>query len=186
MSLDLDDLIRLMSRFLQQFKVDNFTFGAVALNFWIPPRFTHDLDLVVCVKKGALSKLVNELNKLGFKITASLRRKLREGRIIKLPIGDTKLDIKLCVHDHDFEALKRAQRFVQGPYVIFVASPEDLVLYKLQYWRRQDQADLERLLAEYGSLDRDYIEAWLDKVEADTGFPVRKRWEALLRGEIAE
>ena len=184
--MSLDDLIRLMSGFLKKFSIDHFTFGAVALNFWVPPRFTHDLDLVLCIKKGALSELVKELNKIGFKITASLQRKLGEGRLIKLPIGDTELDIKLCVYDHDYEALKRAQRFIQGPYVIFVASAEDLVLYKLQYWRRQDQADVERIVAEYEPLDRDYIKAWLDKIEVETGFPVRKRWEALLRGEISE
>jgi hypothetical protein len=184
--MNLDDLIRLMGEFLQKFKIDHFTFGAVAMNFWIPPRFTHDLDIVLCVKKGALPRLTKELNLLGFKITPSLQRKLGEGRLIKLPIGNTELDLKLCLYSHDYEALKRAQKFVQGPFVIFVSSAEDLVLYKLQYWRRQDQADVEKILAEYGPLDRDYIEAWLDQVEAETGFPVRKRWEAFLRGEISE
>jgi hypothetical protein len=184
--MNLDDLIRLMAEFLQKFKVDHFTFGAVAMNFWIPPRFTHDLDVVLCIKKGELRRLVKELNHFGFKITASLQRKLGEGRIIKLPIDDTELDLKLCAYAHDYEALKRAQKFVQGPFVIFVASAEDIVLYKLQYWRRQDQADVERILAQYKPLDRGYIVSWLDKVEEETGFPVRKRWEAFLRGETAE
>lgn len=184
--MNLDDLIRLMAEVLQRFEVDHYTFGAVAMNFWIPPRFTHDLDVVLCIRKGELPRLVKELNKLGFKITSSLQRKLGEGRLIKLPIDDTELDLKLCIHAHDYEALKRAQKYVQGPFVIFVASAEDIVLYKLQFWRRQDQADVERIVAEYKPLDRDYIEAWLDKVGIDTGSPVRKRWEAFLRGEIAE
>lgn len=181
----LDDLIRLMADFLQKFKVDHFTFGAVAMNFWIPPRFTHDLDIVLCIKKGTLQRLVKELNAFGFKITSSLQRKLSEGRLIKLPIGDTELDLTLCVHSHDYEALKRAQRFTQGPFAIYVASAEDIILYKLTYWRRQDQADVERLVMEYKPLDRSYIERWLDKVGLDTGSPVRKRWEAFLKGESA-
>jgi len=175
-----------MAEFLQKFKVDHFTFGAVAMNFWIPPRFTHDLDVVLCIKKGELPRLVTELNTHGFKITQALQRKLGEGRLIKLPIDATELDLKMCVHPHDYVALKRAHEFAQGPFVIFVASAEDIVLYKLQYWRRQDQADVERIVAEYKPLDLDYIEAWLDTVEADTSFPVRERWEAFLRGEIAE
>ena len=59
--MNLDDLIRLMSDFLRKFSVDHFAFGAVAMNFWIPPRFTHDLDLVLCIKKGALPQLVKRI-----------------------------------------------------------------------------------------------------------------------------
>lgn len=184
--MSLDDLIRLMADFLQKFKVDHFTFGAVAMNFWIPPRFTHDLDIVLCIKKGALPRLVKELNGIGFKITKSLQRMLGEGLLVKLPTGDTELDLKLCVYSHDYETMKRAQRFVQGPFTIFVASAEDIVLYKLQYWRKQDQADVEKILSEYTPLDRTYVEAWLDRIEAETGFHVRKRWEAFLRGEFVE
>jgi hypothetical protein len=184
--MNLDDLIRVMADFFKRFKVDHFTFGAVAMNFWIPPRFTYDLDVVLCIDKGALPYLVKELNKLGFKITSALQRKLGEGRLIKLPIDDTELDLKLYSYSHDYEAFQRAQKFVQGQFTISVASAEDIVLYKLQYWRRQDQADVERILAEYKPLDRKYIEAWLDQVEEETGFQVKKRWKGLLRGEFVE
>lgn len=180
--MSLDDLIRLMAGFLAKFEVDHFTFGAVAMNFWIPPRFTHDLDLVLCVKKGALPRLVRELNVHGFRITSSLQRKLGEGRLIKLPIDDTELDLVLCANPHDYESLKRARKFVQGAFAIFIASAEDIVLYKLKYWRRQDQADVAKIVAEYKPLDRRYIETWLDKIGEDEGFPVRRRWEALLGG----
>lgn len=184
--MNLGDLIRLMAEFLEKFEVDHFTFGAVAMNFWVPPRFTHDLDIVLCIKKGALPRLVKELNVHGFKITSSLQRKLGEGRLIKLPIDDTELDLVLCAHTHDYEALKRAKKFVQGSFEIFVASAEDIVLYKLKYWRRQDQADVAKIVAEYKPLDQEYIEIWLGKIEEDEGFPVRKRWEAFLSGGTEE
>lgn len=178
----LDDLIRLMSDFLSKFKVDHFTFGAVAMNFWIPPRFTNDLDMVFCIKKGVLLKLVTELNGLGFKVTANLRRKIGEGRVVHLPIGDTRLDVKICTAEHDYAALERAETFVRGPYTLRIATAEDIVLYKLQSWRSQDQTDIKKIVAEYDPLDREYIDDWLDKIEVETGYPVVERWDAVLLG----
>jgi hypothetical protein len=184
--MNLEFLIKVMANFARNYQVDYFTFGAVAMNFWIPPRFTNDLDLVFCIKKGALSTAVKELNKLGFKISASLHRKLSEGRIINLPIGTTKLDLKVCFNPHDYEALKRARPFTQGAVEMRIATAEDIILYKLQPWRRQDHADVERILAEYKPLDKMYIEKWLDPIEENTGFPVRHRLESLVRGEIVD
>ena len=57
--------------------------------------------------------------------------------------------------------------------------PEDLVLFKLQYWRRQDQADIERMLKLRADLDVKYVEKWVDPIEEETGFPVRARWKEI-------
>lgn len=176
----LDELIRLMSDFLDRFEVDHFTFGAVAMNFWIPPRFTNDLDMVFCIKKGALHNLVTELNGLGFKVTTNLRRKIGEGRVVHLPIGDTRLDIKVCTTEHDYVSLERARPFVEGAYTLRVATAEDIVLYKLQSWRSQDQTDIKKIVAEYSPLDREYIDGWLDRIEVETGHPIIERWDGIL------
>ena len=62
-----------------------------------------------------------------------------------------------------------------------VATPEDIVLYKLQTWRTQDQADIENLLANVKRLDRRYIAEHLATLEDGTGHPVRERWRAIAR-----
>lgn len=177
----LDELIPLIARLFSSKGYCYFTFGGVGVSLWGRPRTTRDLDVVVRLERGALPSFVAELKEAGFRITRSLHRKLAEGRIIQLPIGATELDIKLCAQGHDMEALARAKRAAFEGFVLWVASPEDIVLYKLQSWRTQDQADIENLLANVKALDRRYIDDRLEAIGEKTGHPVRKRWEEILR-----
>ena len=76
---------------------------------------------------------------------------------------------------HDQEALARAKRAAFEGFDLWVASPEDIVLYKLQTWRTQDQVDIENLLANANALDRRYIGERLAAIEEETGHPGRER-----------
>ena len=176
----LDELIPLIARLFSSKGYRYFTFGGVGVSLWGRPRTTHDIDVVVCLERGAVPALVADLKGIGFRITRSLQRKLTEGRIVQLPIGATELDIKLCAEGHDMETLSRAKRADFGGFELMVASAEDLVLYKLQMWRTQDQADIENLLSNVQGLDRRYIRRHLAPIEESTGHPVRERWEDIV------
>jgi len=175
----LEKLIELIGRLMEEEKIRYFTFGAVAMDFWVSPRMTHDLDLVLCVEKKEIPRLATLLNGKGFQFSKSLQRKLGEGRIVNLPIGTTKLDLKLCATDHDRMAADRATEFESDSHRLWVATPEDVVLYKLQVWRRQDQADIERLKKEVVDLDEDYIHEWITTIEAEGDIPMLARWESV-------
>ena len=171
------ELIEFMGRFFEKEKVDYFIFGATAMNFWAPPRNTVDLDAVVAVDKRRGVAFLDQLRKSKFPITKDQSRKFFEGRIVQIPLGDTQLDLKICKTRHEREALARARSFDHPNYRLRIASPEDLVLFKLQAWRRQDQADLERLVQHRKDLDLTYIRSWLGPIEEGTGFPMAQRWD---------
>src|SRR5262245_16300770 len=57
----LDDLLRFAGTFFDEKGVDYYVFGATAMNFWIPPRSTADLDAVLSVDKKRAVRLVEEL-----------------------------------------------------------------------------------------------------------------------------
>ena len=175
----LDELMRFAGLFFEKEGVDYFIFGATAMNFWVPPRNTVDLDVVLCVDKRRGTQVLGKLRGRKFPVTKSLMRKFLEGRLIKLPVGDTELDLKLFRTEHERQALARSKVFSAGDHRLRIAVPEDLVLFKLQYWRRQDQADIERMLKLRADLDAKYIERWLDPIEEETGFPVRARWKEI-------
>ena len=61
---------------------------------------------------------------------------------------------------------------------LFVATPEDIILYKLQSWRRQDQADIERLKNEVDDLETSYLRSWIERIERTTGIPMNARWKS--------
>lgn len=173
------ELMRRMGEFLRSGRIPHFVFGAVGMDVWAGPRATSDLDIMICIGRGAVPRFGRQLRGMGFPVTKDLERKLGEGRIIKLKIGLTGLDLKRCTTEHDMAALERAQEVKVGPAKLFVATPEDIVLYKLQSWRRQDQADIERIKDEVEDLDIKYVQGWLDWIQAATGIPVRERWESL-------
>ena len=174
----LDQLLRFAGVLFEKERVPYFIFGATAMNFWIPPRNTVDLDVVAALDKRRAVSLVGKLRKEKCPIPKDYLRKLLEGRIIKVPLGDTELDLKLCRTAHEEEALARAKFFQAADYRLRVAVPEDLVLLKLQAWRRQDQADIERMLNRK-DLDIRYIEVWLGRLEKETGHPMKARWDEI-------
>ncbi|OHB77113.1 MAG: hypothetical protein A2Z34_02515 [Planctomycetes bacterium RBG_16_59_8] len=176
--MNLKDLIRLVGDLLPSMNVRYFVFGAVAMDFWINPRMTADLDIVVCLEKKEIPAFIRQLNGKGFRIVQSRQRALWEGRILRLPIGNTSLDIKICKTAHDLEALTRARKAMTALTDLFVATPEDIILYKLQSWRRQDQADIERLKNEVDDLETSYLRSWIERIERTTGIPMNARWKS--------
>ncbi len=175
----LDELLRVAGLFFEEEGIAYFVFGATAMNFWIPPRNTVDLDVVVAVDKRRGASFLARLKNHGIPMTKSLLRKFFEGRIVTIPLGDTELDLKRSTTDHENEALARSKVFAADDFRLRIAVPEDLILFKLQAWRRQDQADVERLLRERNDLDLRHIESWLDRIGADTGAPLRDRWDEI-------
>lgn len=175
----LDALIPLVARFLAAHRIRYFAIGGVGVSLWGHPRTTRDLDVVLLLERPQAPGLVAELNRLGFRIAKSLARKLMEGRMIQLPVGETELDLKICTTRHDREALERATVARFADFTLSVGSPEDLILYKLQSWRRQDQADIENLLTHARGLDAAYIRSRLKPLEKETGAPLRARWNSI-------
>jgi hypothetical protein len=172
----LDQLLRFAGLFFKEEGIDHFVFGATAMNFWVPPRNTVDLDVVVRAGKRKAVSVFGKLRKREFPLTKRLAQAFLGGRLIKVPLGDTELDLKLCRTGHEQEALARAKTFKADDFELRIALPEDLILFKLQYWRKQDQADVERMIRQRKDLDFKYVEAWLGPVEGEMGCPVRERW----------
>lgn len=177
----LDELLKFSGLFFEREGVEYFLFGATAMNFWIPPRNTVDLDVVLCAEQRKARTLLKKLARQGFPVPRDLLRKFLEGRLIKIPLGESELDLKLGRTPHEQETLRRAKFFEADDFRLRIALPEDLILFKLQSWRRQDQADVERMLRQRTDLDRIYIESWLEDLEQQTGFPMRERWDEIRR-----
>lgn len=178
----LRDLIEKIDAFFSREKIDYFAFGGVALSAWVTPRTTADLDVVVAIaEKQDAYILLEKLNTIGGRFTTDYAAKLLAGRVARGEVGGVPLDIKLAQTDFDRAALARAVYVAAEGVSLKVATPEDLILYKLQTWRTQDRADVERLAAEYEVLDTGYIESWLGPLSDAGGADIRARWKEVSR-----
>jgi len=155
--------------------------GGMAVSTWIEPRLTQDMDIVVAVRRRDAPRLKKSLVEAGARVTALEMRLLFERRFIRSKTSGSFLDVMIQASAHDRAATANAEKVVFDGRSVAVASPEDLILYKLQAWRLIDQDDIAKLIRGVRDLNSAYIESWLDPIARDTGAPMRDRWERARR-----
>lgn len=156
--------------------------GALALGVWGFPRATNDVDLDIFVPPERLEPVLGELARAGFDVDRDAAiASARSRGDFKLWCGGMRVDVfvsSIPFYDSVERRVRRAP--LEGRDASFL-SPEDLVIFKLLFFRRKDLLDVERLVAFVGpAFERDYVRRWLvDLVGADDERIAR--WDELLR-----
>lgn len=177
-------LAELFDRVIDAFareRVDFMLIGGMAVAFWVRPRTTQDCDIVVRIAKKDQGRLKAALVASGSRVTALEMRLLFERKWIRTKTSGPMLDVHRCLSAHDKAAFDNAETVEANGRRIRVASPEDLVLYKLQAWRPQDRLAIEEILEQVKNLDRAYIESWFDRIRVATNAPMRARWAEITK-----
>ena len=163
--------------------------GSVAAMMYSEPRFTIDVDLMVSAPVDQLNLLVREVQSWQVYITpfeAILETNLPYGlpfNIIDGTIG-TKADLYIAKDTGlDASALARRRRLMwdrETGGMAWFLSPEDVILYKLSYYRQGGEVaqkhptDIANMLDVIGSeLDLAYIAYWATEIG------VADLWQAL-------
>jgi hypothetical protein len=170
--------------------------GALAAAVWGEPRSTLDVDLVISLPPEQIVPFSNELGLRGILLPPDL---------ILDQLVETREDIALVAYHR--EATFKAEFFLLRPgdelratalarrvWVemepplghVYVHSPEDLILYKLQYFALSQQTkhvrDITSLLMARGSrLDFAYVEGWVERLRLQSNWNAM-RSEARARG----
>lgn len=163
--------------------------GSVAAMIYSEPRLTIDVDLMIDAPLEKLRQLVREIQ--SWQIYVSPLETIIEASIpygmpfnvIDGSIG-TKADLYVAKNSGlDASALARRRRLPwdrQTGAEAWFLSPEDVILYKLSYYRQGGEVaqkhpiDIAKMLAVIGSeLDMVYIEKWAEEIG------VADLWQAL-------
>ncbi len=143
--------------------------GAVARNAWAPPRATTDLDLAVAAIPAILEAVNRALCGLGYEQTRSHRAdpkdRLADLVVFRAPSGGLRqVDLLVAKTAFESQVLERAVPVEIGGVTLPVATPEDLIVYKLVADRPRDRDDIEAILrtqARTGRvIDWAHIERW--------------------------
>jgi hypothetical protein len=133
---------------------DYMVFGGVAIIARGVPRHTDDVDATVWAESRQLAPLLEHLS------ACEIRPRIddaaafaRENRVLLLrhQPSDIAIDLTFAWLPFEKEALGRAEVMDLGGVRVPVATPEDLVIYKAVAWRDRDRADIERLMAIWGT-----------------------------------
>ena len=135
--------------------------GAVARNAWAPPRATTDLDVTITARPATLTAVGDCLGALGYR---TVRRQqvdpsdeLPDIVIFRAEDADPRqVDLLLAKTPFEEEVLRRSVAVDIASHRVRVASPEDLVVYKLLADRPRDREDIRAVLRRRAPvIDRD-------------------------------
>ena len=125
---------------LEKLEVDYMVVGSFSSSLYGIPRSTRDLDVVVNWGARAVRELTNKLGpkykldqQLSFEmVTMTIRN------IVEVPDSDFKIELFHLSEDaHDVERFRRRRRVPFAGTSASVASPEDVVITKLNWYGRQ-------------------------------------------------
>lgn len=155
--------------------------GALALGVWGFPRATNDVDLDVFVGPDELKPALDALRRAGCEVeTDAALESARTRGDFKVWWRGMRVDVFVAsIPLYETVRGRVRQAPLEGRPAWFL-SAEDLVIFKMLFFRTKDLLDIERLLAFMGSsFDRAYVRQWLvDLVGPDDDRVCR--WDGLV------
>jgi hypothetical protein len=156
------DVLSVLARVLGQAGLSHALIGGHAVNAWLEPRFTADIDLVIAVDAAALGRFRKALAAEGIVVDVEYGAQEPSGpdfvRFVSAD-GLARVEIQVAKTPFQREVIQRARA---DDIRLRVATPEDLIVMKLIANRPKDQIDLIGLLG-LAALDWSYIERWADE-----------------------
>jgi hypothetical protein len=178
-NLDFAHFVRLVLDALEATHLTYLVGGAVAVWAWGEVRTTRDLDLVIELPVEAITDLSRELAQRGMLVPADIildilifsRSDLAIDAIHMYSGYKAELFLLRPGDAYRAQALERRLLVDLGPPIgeVWVHSPEDLILYKLRYFRISRQPkhvrDIASIMFTLGKeLELDYIIGWAERL----------------------
>jgi hypothetical protein len=162
------ELIKLVASRLEQSEIPYMITGSSALDFYAQPRMTRDVDLVVELNPSDAPTL-NRLFSSDFYLDENAVLRAIQNRSMFNAIHNgwmIKVDF-IVRKDSEYRRVEFGRRQAMdlgGGVRVFVASPEDLILSKLE-WSKETNSevqnrDIQSLLALVPNLDYEYLKKW--------------------------
>ena len=165
-------------RLFEQLGISYYVGGSVASSAYGLPRTTLDADLVAVVRASQAAPICESLQKTYYASLPAIQSAVqRESSFNVIHLASMfKVDVFVCKRrPYDQTALTRLRPGTIGPQddqlQVMLASPEDVVLSKLE-WYRLDGEVSERqwldvlgvLKVQHAAIDRPYLEQWASEL----------------------
>lgn len=190
-----EDILNLLKPIIDCFDELNIQYqigGSIASSAYGVGRTTVDVDLAACIKNEHITHLVTQLQKDYFIQEGAIRDAIKHANSFNIIHLETMFKIDVFVSKQrrfDREALSRRRKeFLdeEQTFNFYLSSPEDTVLYKLEWYKiggsvsdRQWKDLVGVLKVQKHHLDKDYLLKWatdlqifdlLKKAFEDSGF----------------
>lgn len=169
------EVLRTVTERLEQGEIPYMLSGSMALSFYGRPRMTRDIDIVVELHGDDVDCMVRLFDN-DFYIDADMVRQAVACRgMFNIIHYDSVLKVDFIVRkDTPYRATEfaRRKRVKIGVFDVWIVTPEDLVLSKLE-WAKASRSeiqirDIKNLLDSlHGQIDMDYLRYWVKELAVD-------------------
>ena len=154
---------------LETEKIAYMIVGGFAVSFYNRVRFTADIDVIIQVYPHHIQRIVQHFpDWLPF--VEPFKESSSRGTVFNMIDFDTGVKYDFMTYqdsDYNWTAFERRRQVDFQGIPCMIASPEDLIISKLQWYAlsksEKQLADITYLLAEL-KLDKQYIEVWCNRL----------------------
>ena len=153
------DPLGVLAEMLEEAGSEYALIGGHAVNAWLEPRFTADVDVTIEAGVVQMERLTEVLKRAGFAVALEDGADQASGPdFIRFTSADDRIVLEFQAAKTALQesVIRRAQRDSRG---LRVATPEDLIVLKLIANRSKDRIDLIGLCG-LPELDWGYVERW--------------------------
>lgn len=143
--------------------------GGIAVNVWGNPRTTSDVDIVVLLDPDKYAAFLKLAGRQGFAFNSKKALiQLKTMGMCRLMHGEYHIDFIMGYSDFEKTVFKRKKKIKIFGINVWIASPEDVILYKLLSGRNIDLADILNIVeTQAGKLDAKYLRARARQMQID-------------------
>lgn len=170
-------LLKKVIEVLEECQIPYSVTGSIASSLQGEPRATHDIDLIVMLKKTDVENLMAHFKEQRYYLNEqSIKEAITHQSMFNLidtEEGD-KVDFWLLTNE-PFDVSRFKRRYQEDFFGIkmFVTSPEDTILAKLRWAKmsggsQKQMIDVLRIYeVQFGQLNMEYIEFWVEKLDLE-------------------
>jgi hypothetical protein len=165
------EFLRLVASRLDEAGIRYMLTGSMALSVYAQPRMTRDIDFVVDCQPSDTARLVRLFEQDCYIEESAVKAAIEQERSFNVIHNEWIVKADFIVRkDSDYRRaeFERRRLVSLGEWSIWVASPEDLLLSKLQ-WSRNGESELQKrdarqLATSVSDMDWQYVRAWASEL----------------------
>jgi len=167
-----DELLLYVLKKLNKLGIVYMITGAYAVSFHGAPRATHDIDIKIALQTKDIDSIYENFKKDFYVDKDMIKEAIENKRMFNIIHLDTNIKVDFWISkDTAFDRLRmerRTKEFFLGE-AVYVASPEDTILVKLEWFKMSESEKhfrdaLSILKVSKKNLDYNYIEQWVKEL----------------------
>jgi hypothetical protein len=169
------EVLQEVAQRLEQCGLPYMVTGSIAANFYAVPRMTRDIDIVIELSERDVDRFIRLFHEDFHLEAETVRAAVQNKSMFNLIHNEYIIKVDFVVRkDNDYRRMELSRRkkiSVENRH-IYVVSPEDLILSKLE-WAKDSRSevqltDVRNLLSSVKGLDRRYLSRWAKQLGVES------------------